>query len=67
MQGLKHIAFAVDDVEQAVAILQERGVEFATKIGIVPDSEGERFAFLKDNNGILIELYQRKAWAIPIN
>ncbi|MBD3887705.1 VOC family protein [Phormidium tenue FACHB-886] len=61
MQGLKHIAFAVDDVEQAVVVLRSRGVEFVTEIGEVPDSGGERFAFFKDNNSILIELYQAKA------
>ncbi|MBD2102825.1 VOC family protein [Leptolyngbya sp. FACHB-261] len=61
VRGLKHIAFAVDDVEQAVAALKDRGVEFVTEIGEVPDSDGERFAFFKDNNGILIELYQPKA------
>lgn len=56
--GLKHVALAVDDLEQAIAVLQKQGIEFITEAMEVPNSRGERFAFFKDNNGIFIEVYQ---------
>lgn len=56
--GLKHFAFEVDDLDMAFAELSARGVEFATPIGHVPNTNGDRYTMFKDNNGILIELYQ---------
>ncbi|MCU0499768.1 MAG: VOC family protein [Anaerolineae bacterium] len=56
--GLKHFAFEVEDLDAAIAELTGRGVEFATPIGHVPNTNGDRYAMFKDNNGILIELYQ---------
>ena len=58
IQGLKHVAFAVGNLDEAMAELGGRGVAFATGALEVPDSGGERFAFFRDNNGILIELYE---------
>ena len=58
VHGLKHVALAVEDLEAFVAELGGRGVEFATGVLDVPNSGGERFAFFRDNNGNLIELYQ---------
>lgn len=56
--GLKHIAINVDNLEEVVADLKSRNVEFAGEIGNVPNSNGEKYIFFRDNNGILIELYQ---------
>lgn len=58
VRGLKHAALAVGDLDGAMAELKDRGVEFVTGVLEVPGSGGERFAFFRDNNGILIELYE---------
>lgn len=58
VHGRKHVALAVEDLEAVVAELGGRGVEFATGVDDVPGSGGERFAFFRDNNGNLMELYQ---------
>lgn len=57
VHGVKHVALAVDDLDGAMAELEDRGVEFATEVMEVTDSGGERYAFFRDNNGFLIELY----------
>ena len=50
---LDHLAFDVDDVDQALAELRNQGVEVAME----PFDEGEgRLAFVKDPDGIWIEL-----------
>ena len=56
--GLKHIAISVHNIEETVADLESRNVEFLGKVGEVPNSNGEKYIFFRDNNGILIELYQ---------
>lgn len=58
VQGLKHIAFQVDELDATMGELKARGVQFVTDALNVPNSDGERFAFFHDNNGILMELYQ---------
>lgn len=54
--GLRHLAFAVGDVEGAVAELRERGV--ATEEIRVDEFTGKRFVFFADPDGLPIELYQ---------
>jgi glyoxylase I family protein len=50
---LDHLAFEVEDVDEAVAELKAQGVEVA----IAPMNEGNgRLAFVKDPDGIWIEL-----------
>jgi glyoxylase I family protein len=58
VQGLKHVALAVDDLGAVRAELEQAGVEFVSEIREVPNSGGERFCFLSDPDGVLIELYQ---------
>jgi catechol 2,3-dioxygenase-like lactoylglutathione lyase family enzyme len=58
VHGLKHVALAVEDIEVARDHLQARGVEFVTDVAVVPASNTERYAFFRDNNGILIELFE---------
>lgn len=62
VHGLKHVTFSVTHLEEALQTLTARGVVFVTPITEVPDSGGERFAFFKDNNGLLIELYQQSRY-----
>jgi len=55
-QGLRHLAFAVNDLDQAVAHLQDRGVE-VEPIRIDPTTE-KRFTFFKDPDNLPLELYE---------
>ncbi len=54
-QGYKHIGFSVDNVDAAIAILRSRGVMVVGEPTDVPEL-GLRLAFIKDNEGNLIEL-----------
>jgi catechol 2,3-dioxygenase-like lactoylglutathione lyase family enzyme len=56
--GLHHIALSVSAIEVAYHTLKSKGIEFVTEITEIPNSQGERYAFFKDNNGVLIELFQ---------
>lgn len=58
IRGLNHVALAVADIEAVYHALQNQGVEFVAEITEIPNSNGERFTFFKDNNGVLIELFQ---------
>jgi methylmalonyl-CoA/ethylmalonyl-CoA epimerase len=58
-EGVQHVAFAVDDIEQALAALKARGVPLIDeqpRIG----AGGHRIAFLhpKGTGGVLVELTQ---------
>lgn len=61
IHGLKHVTLRTTDLVAAMNGLKQRGVDFVTDITEVPNSQGERFAFFQDNNGILIELYQPRS------
>jgi methylmalonyl-CoA/ethylmalonyl-CoA epimerase len=69
VHGLKHVTFSVANLEETHQTLSARGVVFVTPITEVPGSGEERFAFFKDNNGLLIELYQQSRYPEenPIN
>jgi lactoylglutathione lyase len=54
---LDHIAFAVDDLDQAVNRLRKLGVEIAKEPYTLGSS---RIAFIKDPNGIWLELIEQK-------
>jgi catechol 2,3-dioxygenase-like lactoylglutathione lyase family enzyme len=56
--GINHFAITVDDLDEAVAELQAKGVELAYELSEVPDGSGDRWTFVRDNEGMLIELYQ---------
>lgn len=54
--GLRHLAFAVDDLDAAVGRLQEQRVEVEP---IRRDEfTGKRFAFFADPDGLPIEFYE---------
>lgn len=54
--GTKHLCIEVDDLDEFIKQLQSKAVEFATKMDTA--GFGGRYIFIKDCNGILIELYQ---------
>lgn len=58
VNGLKHVALAVGDVMAARQDLEQRGVSFITEVMDVPNSDGEKFCFFADPDGVLIELFQ---------
>lgn len=54
--GTKHIALQTDNLKERVEELQQKGVQFVTEIDTA--AAGGKYIFLKDCNGLLIELYQ---------
>ncbi|HEY9639556.1 MAG TPA: VOC family protein [Coleofasciculaceae cyanobacterium] len=54
--GLRHLSFAVADLEQAVADLQLQGVE--TEPIRLDELTGKRFTFFKDPDGLPLEIYE---------
>ncbi|CDF81412.1 Conserved hypothetical protein [Pseudomonas knackmussii B13] len=56
-QGLRHLAFAVDDLESAVAELEGHGVR-CEPIRL-DELTGKRFTFFADPDDLPLELYER--------
>ncbi|WP_010630567.1 SMU1112c/YaeR family gloxylase I-like metalloprotein [Sporolactobacillus vineae] len=54
--GLRHLAFAVDDVAETVQELNARGIP--TEAVRVDPVTGKRFTFFKDPDDLPLELYQ---------
>ena len=56
-QGLRHLAFATDDIDRSVEILQ------ANKINVeairVDEITGKRFTFFADPDNLPLELYEK--------
>ena len=57
--GINHFAIGVDDLDSALAQLRESGVEIESEPAEVGDGKGDRFAFVRDNEKMLVELFQR--------
>jgi len=55
--GLRHLAFAVADLDTAVAHLNEHGVD--TEPIRVDEHSGRRFTFFADPDGLPLELYEQ--------
>jgi glyoxylase I family protein len=55
-QGLRHLAFAVPDVDAVIATLEQRGV--ACEPVRVDEFTDRRFTFFADPDGLPIELYE---------
>ncbi|WP_339213365.1 VOC family protein [Ornithinibacillus sp. FSL M8-0202] len=55
--GLRHLAFAVDSVEDSVNELKCKGI--IPEPIRVDDASGKRFTFFQDPDGLPIELYER--------
>jgi len=55
-QGLRHLAFAVDDVERAKAWLEAQGI--AVEPVRIDEYTGRPFTFFADTDGLPLELYE---------
>ena len=55
-QGLRHLAFAVADLDAATGSLREKGVE-CEAIRVDPYT-GKKFTFFSDPDGLPLELYE---------
>jgi glyoxylase I family protein len=56
--GLRHLAFAVEDIEANIAWLNQNGV--ATEPIRIDPITGNRFTFFADPDGLPLELYEVK-------
>ena len=54
--GTKHICFQVKDLNKTITKLKKKGVELASDVDSA--AFGGKFAFIKDCDGILIEIYE---------
>ena len=54
--GLRHLAFVVPDIEQAIARLKDRAIEVEPVR--VDEYTGKRFTFFADPDGLPLELYE---------
>jgi glyoxylase I family protein len=55
-RGLRHLAFAVADIERSVAYLQSRGLDVEPIR--VDEYSGQRFTFFSDPDALPLELYE---------
>lgn len=56
-KGLRHLAFEVDDIEAAVKVIQEKGIEVEPiRVDLTTN---KRFAFFSDPDHLPLELYER--------
>jgi glyoxylase I family protein len=55
--GLRHLAFEVADIDEAVAHLQGQGV--TVEVVRMDELTGKRFTFFADPDGLPLELYER--------
>ena len=56
--GINHFAIEVLDLDATLAVLQEKGVKIVSPPREVENSGGSRFAFIHDNEQMLVELLQ---------
>lgn len=54
--GLRHIAFEVDDIERVINKLKQNSV--TTESLRIDEHTGKKFTFLRDPDGLPIELYE---------
>ncbi|MGR5176407.1 VOC family protein [Vibrio parahaemolyticus] len=55
-QGLRHLAFNVDDIERTVKTLTDKGV--AVEPIRTDEYTGKRYTFFQDPDGLPLELYE---------
>lgn len=55
--GLRHIAFRVDNIDETIETLQQKGI--TTEPVRVDEYTGRRFTFFSDPDGLPIELYEQ--------
>jgi catechol 2,3-dioxygenase-like lactoylglutathione lyase family enzyme len=54
--GLRHLAFAVDDIDAVVASLRARGTEL---VGEIEHAGGYRLCYVRGPEGIIVELAEK--------
>lgn len=54
--GLRHIAFAVDNIEKSIVNLNSKGIN--TEKVRVDEQTGKKFIFFSDPDGLPIEFYE---------
>lgn len=56
IRGIRHIAFAVENLDKIVSDFRQRGLEISEpKLG----ASGHMYSFISDPNGVALEIYQR--------
>jgi glyoxylase I family protein len=55
--GLRHLAFEVDNVEEAIADIKDAGI--AVESVRIDEFTGKRFTFFADPDGLPIEFYEK--------
>lgn len=55
--GLRHLAFEVDDIEEAMELLTSQGIE-AEPVRVDPFTD-KKFTFFADPDGLPIEFYEK--------
>jgi len=55
--GLRHLAFEVDEIEEAVAVLKDKGIDIEPIR--IDEFTDKKFTFFADPDGLPIELYER--------
>lgn len=55
-RGLRHLAFAVENIGQAISELNKKGIK--TEPERVDEFTGKRFTFFSDPDGLPLELYE---------
>ncbi len=56
-QGLRHLAFTVEDIDETIKELALKGIE-AEKVRIDPTTK-KRFTFFQDPDQLPIEIYEK--------
>ncbi len=57
-QGLRHLAFEVENLDEAVSVLVSKGINSLEKIRL-DELTNKRFTFFADPDGLPIELYEK--------
>ena len=56
VRGIRHIAFEVNDLNETISNLKEKGLELTEpKLG----ASGHNYSFTKDPNGVALEFYEK--------
>lgn len=56
--GINHFAISVSNLDATVSALRTKGVAIVSEPKDVPNGGGDRFAFIHDNEQMLVELFQ---------
>ena len=54
--GLRHLAFGVDNIDEAIAVIHKHGIQ--TEAIRTDEHTGKRFTFFADPDGLPIEFYE---------